>query len=749
MRSVFRSLSFVMLAILGIPELLSGENYSLPDKTISAGNTVSLVSVFTVDEISNTFYSKIAAEENVFAENRLPGSDQSALNIINSARKKKRTVAISCNDSIRYLQQNLIFLSDIKKNSTNKLVYKTLSAGSLSAADSVVTVPCYMNEYEFCGNGKTKIPIYEQNFASMPELKEVLFRLCGDFETDMNFYRNRIDVSGQKIPGPLSASSFKNFRFYLTDSLKNERGKAYNIIFIYNKTKNLTYTGNLVIDSATSAIVKNKILFRNNQRKIVVSQVYRPTSDKTWILDEENLSIEMLFKLSTDSISPHAKIKINRTTREKDSGYKNEDSGRFSQTNFKADTLNSYLNKFNHAPLMKFGRLVSSAVLTGYVPVGIFNIGKIQQLARITDIEGLRLTLPVQTNGNLWQNVSLGGYLGYGMSNREFKYSGFAQFRISENKRRILSVGYTDDYRRVDYNYNDFIVRENPLATGDIDIGGTIFAFHSQGYLNRREEVELSFENEWNNDIESKLFIRNHTIYSCPEMPFTGNGFSYDKMMQHSVTLATRFSFDEHVYDNHLQRIYVPNNNPAVYAIFEGGDYNFFNKNGHYAKISTILRQNFDFGFGHWNYIVEGGCILGDVPYPLLEIPYGRETNGYNRFQFSLLNYMEYAADKYVLMHNEFIFNSLLTGKLPIIKHLNLKELVTLKTFYGTLSDRHSNILDMPPSVRPMKLPYTEIGIGFNNILNLFTLQSVWRLTDLDHKGATSWGIKASLRISL
>ena len=117
-------------------------------------------------------------------------------------------------------------------------------------------------------------------------------------------------------------------------------------------------------------------------------------------------------------------------------------------------------------------------------------------------------------------------------------------------------------------------------------------------------------------------------------------------------------------------------------------------------------------------------------------------------YQFSLLNFMEYATDKYISMHNEITLNGVVMNKIPLIKKLNLREMITFKTFYGTLDAKHYLTLDIPASVDRMTKPYSEIGVGFSNIFHLFTLQSVWRLTDREKNGVSPWGIKGSVRIT-
>jgi hypothetical protein len=109
---------------------------------------------------------------------------------------------------------------------------------------------------------------------------------------------------------------------------------------------------------------------------------------------------------------------------------------------------------------------------------------------------------------------------------------------------------------------------------------------------------------------------------------------------------------------------------------------------------------------------------------------------------------MEYAADKYVNLHSELTFNGQLMNQIPLIKHLNLREICSFNISYGGLSDAHKSLLDYPAYMNPLTKPYMEVGVGFTNILKIFTLQSVWRLADLNHPGVSPWGLRGCLRLS-
>jgi hypothetical protein len=664
--------------------------------------------------------------------------------------KGRNNIRKSINSDVPYSRQNLVLVRNLKIKNTQQSFYKKLKNSSLSEEDSSLIIPLSMTESNFCLTESGRKNELKNNFSTLPITKEIILRLLGEIEPDINFCKDKVNILGKGYISPLSEEAINFYNFSTLDSIDGELGKQYRFVFQVKDQGDIGFKGNLLVDSATSSIVNINAFIpykTGNIKQLSVSQNFLPTTTNKWVLDNENMTIEMKYQMESDSIRTYPSVYIYQSI---SAPKKKSDSlilNKFAKTNYSAEKLSEKISNLNAFPFFKTSTWIASAVVTGYVPFWKFDMGKIQYMARLTDVEGLRLTLPLQTNEKLWKNISLGGYAGYGFRNNEFKYSTFAKIKLSKTKRTILGISYTNDYRRVDYDYNDFVVRENPLATGDIDIGGTILAFHSVDQLNLRKETEINFATDWNDDIETNVFLRNNDIYAASSLPLMLNGVNYEKITQQSVTVSTRCSFDERVYDKHMHRSYVTNTQPVIYALLEGGKYFVGDKEGVYAKISTLMHQKVNIGIGYWDYLVEGGCIFGKVPYALLEAPYGRESSGYNRYQFSLLNYMEYAADKYVSMHNEVTLNGVIMNKIPYIKYLNLRELITFKSFYGTLQNKHSQVLDLPPSVQVLTKPYSEVGVGFSNILHLFTLQSIWRLTD-NHQGKPSWGIKGSIRIT-
>jgi len=685
----------------------------------------------------------------------IPGANP-AMDLMKKVRllAKENDISRHTGFSAQSTEQNLVLLSKVNQRLMSKRIFDQLRKGSLSKTDSSLVIPLYMveNKYQLSGTEKKQL---SRNIFSSPETGEkILEKLVGELSSELNFYNNTVTVFGKSMVSPLANIGNIYYNYYLSDSTHTPSGKQYEIHFRSKNVKNLAFDGKLWIDSITHALTgieaelpqKANINFIHNLR-IRENFTLQPT--KRWSRQLEEMELNMNYELLADSLFPKPEIFIKRSATYYYTDSVSGQINNFAQSKYTQESLNDKLNDLNNTPLLHTAKWIADAFFTGYIQVGKIDIGKIEQIIRTTDIEGLRLTLPFRTNEKIWKNISLGGSVGYGFKNETAKYSGQAQFKLPDNKRRIFSLNYTNDYRRVDYNYNDFLFCENPLLTGDVDISSSIFALKYATKNSERKEFSATFSTDWNQDIESNLFVRSNQLFANASMPMLLNeNTAATFLIQQSATFSTRFSFGERTYDDHMQRIYIANKKPVIYTILEAGRYQLGNKSGQYGKILAKMKHNVNFGFAELDYIAEAGLVLGKVPYPLLEVPPGSETGGYSSYQFNMMNYREYATDKYVNLHSELTFNGLFMNQIPLIKSFNLREICSFNISYGSLNDSHKTLLDYPAYMNPLKKPYLEVGVGLSNILHIFTLQSVWRLTDLNHPGAIPWGLRGCLRLS-
>lgn len=620
--------------------------------------------------------------------------------------------------------------------------------------DSTTLLPLYLSTASYLKSGNTPpVSLHKEAKASPENAAILLEKLLGEFTTDLNFYHNTIVLFGKHFISPLANVANSYYRFFLIDSIQSDAGKQYYLRYRTKNNKNLAFNGELWIDSATYALTRitAELPARSNInyiRNLKLSNQYQKENHGYWFPKEEALSLNMTYQLLADSanLSPEIYIEKRTYAAVKDTLIVAQPD--FAGTPFTKDELEMKLAEMNDLPLMKTAKWIADGVITGYVQAGKIDIGKVYQLARFTDIEGMRFSLPLRTNELLWKNFTIGGYWGYGSRNKQHQYAAYAAWKLPLKNKTVISAGYTDDLRRIDYDYNDFLLRENPLLSGDEDIANTYFGFRSSDKINPRKEFYASVSHDWNPGIESKFFYRNHQYTGNEALPFQLNGIEAGTMHHQSVLLTTRFSRNERTYEDHLDRIHIHNYHPVVYLTLEGGEATIHQNSYPYGKVNAKLNHRLLFSIGEWNYNLDAGWIWGAVPYNLLWMPQGSETLLFKRYHYNLMNYMEYAYDKYIAMHHEWVFNGILFNQIPVIRQLNLRELVSFKCLYGSLSDKHAAILDFPAETGKLHKPYMEVGVGFTNIFRIFSLQSVWRLTDTEQLNARSWSIITGIRFN-
>jgi hypothetical protein len=117
---------------------------------------------------------------------------------------------------------------------------------------------------------------------------------------------------------------------------------------------------------------------------------------------------------------------------------------------------------------------------------------------------------------------------------------------------------------------------------------------------------------------------------------------------------------------------------------------------------------------------------------------------------------MELAMDEYASWDMTYFLNGLILNRIPLIKKLKLREIVSFKGFAGHLTRKNNPLyndnLYRFPSLGTMAMgntPYMEIGVGLDNILTFLRIDYIWRLTYRNIAGAPNSGLRVSFHFSL
>ena len=187
-----------------------------------------------------------------------------------------------------------------------------------------------------------------------------------------------------------------------------------------------------------------------------------------------------------------------------------------------------------------------------------------------------------------------------------------------------------------------------------------------------------------------------------------------------------------------------------VFLNYTLGVKNLIDSDFDYQKVQLYYRQPWKIGgLGRMTTTLEAGKTYGEVPLALLSVVPGNQTLFSIFNSFPLLNFYEFVTDTYTSFHLEHNFNGRFFSRIPLIRDLNLREIVGVRGVYGTLSDENraldaSGIFLQAPDLEP----YYEYSFGVGNIFRIFRLDFHFRGNYFDNTDARSFGVTGAFGFS-
>ena len=192
----------------------------------------------------------------------------------------------------------------------------------------------------------------------------------------------------------------------------------------------------------------------------------------------------------------------------------------------------------------------------------------------------------------------------------------------------------------------------------------------------------------------------------------------------------------------------VNNDYPRFWLNYNEGVKGVFNSDFNYRKFQLYFRKPFVIGpIGRLTSVIELGKTYGDVPLALISVIPGNQS--YFRIQnnFDLLNFYEFIADTYVSGQLEHNFNGKILSRIPLLRDLNLREIIGIKGVFGTVSTNNLTI-NASTSELTYKAPtdiYWEYHAGIGNIFKALRVDCIWRGSYLNHlPNSKNFGVRVS-----
>ncbi|MCK4661245.1 MAG: carboxypeptidase-like regulatory domain-containing protein [Bacteroidales bacterium] len=597
---------------------------------------------------------------------------------------------------------------------------------------------------------------------------ESVMQYTGQMYQYVDVYENFIQIFGKGFVSPIANSCLFYYKYYLIDSAFIDNLWCYQISFKPKRKQEPTFTGDFWVNDTTFAIKKINVRMAedaniNFVKDLVASYEYQKVDNDSWYLKKDELLIDFniakktfgFFGKKTTSYKNiiidkpankefFSKNTFDETTILKDALCKNNDfwqSKRHEKLSEKEESIYVMVDSIKEVPI--FRTFVDFFVMftTGYYVHKNFEFGPYYTFFSFNPIEGNRIKIGGRTSNDFSTKIMYFGHLAYGIEDEKFKYGLGTMYMFSKNPRISAGISYNYDMEQLGQSQNAFL-QDNILAS--------VLRREYNYKLTIVREYNGFYEKEWYQGFSNKLTISHRTIYSTDYIPFIEiqNQKEYDYLTSFEIILNTRFAYNEKFLLGEFERISLGTRFPILNLNFTFCPENILESDYQYYKLNFNIEHKFNINpFGNLMYIIDAGKYWGKAPYPFLQLHEGNETYAYDDYAFNMMNYYEFVSDEYASIYLEHHFEGLFLNHFPLFRKLKWREVVAGKTLVGKISKNNRDILMFPGTLTGLSVPYYETSVGIENILNIFRVDAMWRLSYLNKPDVPDFGIRVKMEV--
>lgn len=702
--------------------------------------------------------------------------------ILRNIIKNKKRNNPNKNTNIEYdkYSKNLILFKDLNKEFANKRIFKKYKNLFIKQKNGNLSIPVYFSE-KLTSNIKQSKPHLEKKQILTENVKNIAFLDIDEIKgyreeltSQTNMYNNKLNIYSRTFISPIASTGLLYYKYYLKDSIQTKNGIKYKIIFKPKNKKNLLFKGFFIVDKNTWALKEitaeispsANINFLNS---LNIFYAYAPIDSTSSYYKQRNIKAEFSYNkikdtskitsrvLMQESTSYSEVVRLKRriepelfnwTTYNKTKDFTTITPVEINQLSKLELKSSSVIDSLNNTWIVKAGDKIYNTILSGYIDIGKFGFGPYLEMIKRNRLEGIRTNLGIRTNEKFSKNYMLYGSLGYGFRDKRFKYSSSILYKFKTKKRKTLNITAKEDIIRLSENGSIFKIKENMLSSAKDNIIAALAKRNSNESLFKERSITAKYSNEWNKNFTTNLSLKHKQLYST-KCGILAKDNNKSRLVTNEIKIDNRISFHEKLMDKYVRRYYLGSAYPIIHIGCDLGIYNFNNKNGKYIKCNSTIKHQINLGLSQIRYIAEMGHTFGSVPFPILEVHRSNQTRGFARFSFNLMENCEYINSSYISIMPEWHLNGLIFNKIPLLKKLNLREILSAKAAWGHLDRKHSKLMDLPTNTTGLSQPYCELGVGIENIFKYIRIDAVWRLTDKNKNKINKFGIFASLSIAL
>lgn len=598
------------------------------------------------------------------------------------------------------------------------------------------------------------------------------------FADDINILQNRF-VSPLSLIGPY-------YYKYFMDTVSRGGRKVIELSFAPHNPQSMGFNGRLWVDPSDSTCFVEGIEMRvpndinlNFVKSLHLSQQFHKDERGKRHVDTDDIAIEFQLMPGTPGVYAHRLTDYRNHTygRRADlEEFYSRPGSRFMASDaeekdeiFWHDArtrplpkserdIGSLLQKLRKSPLFYWGEKILTVLVQGYIHTGKkskFDIGPVNTFISTNKAEGVRFRLGGMTTAYLFPHVFARGYVAYGLKDKKWKYRG--ELEYSFNAKKYHSREFPMHLIRAEYQYDTDRIGEHYLFTNPDNI---FLSIKRKGsfLITYRRLIQASYIQEFPFNLTLTAGLRSERQEATPWVSFIrADGSAAHHFNQAAFFVSLRYAPGEKFVQSASSRRSLNMDAPVFQLTHEYGPRKLFGADFTLNKTEFSFQKRFWFSaFGYLNVVAKLGKIWSSVYYPALLWQNANLSYTIQPESYALLNPMEFAMDQYASVDMEYFGNGILFNRVPLIKKLKIREVVTFKGFFGHLSKRNnpqynSSLFRFPVDANVGLLnstPYMEAGIGIDNILSILRVDYMWRLTYRHRPYIDKSGVRISLHFS-
>ena len=738
-----------------------------------------------------------------------------AVELMRKVIAAKKLTDLHTHDYFRYdrYRQMTFALDEVSENTFDLITLKPLSflkgSEEICPETGTVILPVTMDEttetqvWRKHPKAEKTIVTGKRNIGVSQLLStgDNMTQLLAECFTDVNIYDNDIMLLRHQFISPIGNGAISFYHFFLGDSLDIGGDRCVDVHFTPANSQDFGFSGHLFIVVGDSSWRVRRVDMGlphgsgvNWVTNMNIRQQFVQLSTGEPVMEEDDMIVQL------NLLDIMGKWMIRRTT-----AYSHYDFGEIPARTFKfeGDTRTeaqatvrdeAYWDRYRPGSIQqteegvkgvmsrirgmkgyKLYMLALQAFVENFIETGSegkpgkVDIGPILSIVSSNKVDGLRLRASAQTTAHLNPHLFFKGYLAYGFKDRKWKgqlettYSFLPKaYRPHEFPRHDLTLTYT----------NDVFSPSDRFLGADKDNTFKALKWAEIDHMYYLRALRLHYHREWGSGLQVWAEASTERITPTLSMfyqPLSTGEVSqdaslYKKHLRRSE-LQLGMTYQPGVtWMNTKQRRFPTNHDAPIISIshtvgvrgFAGSDYT--------SNLSELVLYK-RFWVGSWGKIdlrINGAVQWNRVPYPFLIIPATNLSYFTSKNSFSMVDNMEFVADRSLQFFGEWDTSGKLLNRIPLIRKLKWRELFGINVFWGALSEKNNpyhhegnpNLFHFPGRwnedgtfthlSHPVDYsrPYIEAYFGIYNIFKFFHIQYVRRLSYLENPATKKHGIR-------